>query len=513
MNLAFVILAHDFPDQVARLVDRLTAQGGTVALHWDSRHPVDLSRRLRETLPAAQAARVIAAERIEVHWGLWSVVQATLNALEALQRSGLPVDYVTLLSGHDYPLRPLSQLAEFLHRNGGIEHIESVDHEKEKWITDGLHDERWQYRHYVSWGTHPKTFDKCWHLQHALGLKKRPPTGIKPHFGSQWWTLSWPTLQAILQTARRQDVRNFFRRTWVPDEMFFQTLLAAAAPRANLSGTCLTLYHFARNGVPLVFYEDHYELLAAQPFFFARKISPWSDRLRDKLDALARSRNEEPTRDLVIRKNFAAADYFYSRNGLHLNDAKVFGRQRDPLWADMSANKTPYSVIVGGAETDFTSVLNKIAADRQAVVFGELFQPGKIDYGHLAAPHPLYPSSAPALRDQNRPNFLYDLIHSNLSKKVILCLRVPRDGDIAALAAVDPLCEMIFVTSGRNTSESEIRLWADTAERYQGRLAKIRWFTSPETHLKEASFRARDNTDSCSTTPDSCALEPQSLNS
>jgi hypothetical protein len=473
MNLGFVILAHDHPRQVTRLVDHLTAQGAAVALHWDARHPVDLGEKLRKQLPADQAERVVSAKRVAVRWGMREVVEATINALQAFQRSGLPLDYVTLLSGHDYPLRPLSQLADYLTAHHGTEHIESVDHEKEKWITDGLHDERWQYRHYISWGKYPRVFDKCWHLQRALGLKRKPPAGIKPHFGSQWWTLSWHNLQHILELSRRPDIKSFFRTTWVPDEMFFQTLLAAAAPPAQTSGSGLTLYHFARNGIPLVFYEDHYHLLAAQPFFFARKISPWSDRLRDKLDALIDARKHETGAGLIVKKSMAVHDYAHTRSGLHLSEAKVFGRQRDPLWGDLSANKRPYIAIIGDQESDFRPVMAKIQAEENATCYGELFRPGLIDYGALAPAHPLYPEDAPALRDQSRPNFLYDLIQRDTARKVAFCLRVPRDNTLAGLAAADPLCHIVVAPS-RHDKHSRTALEEITrvAELCPGRLQK-----------------------------------------
>ena len=53
-------------------------------------------------------------------------MQATLNGLQAIQSSGQAVDYVTLLSGHDYPLRPLRQLQDFLQSNPGLEHLETL---------------------------------------------------------------------------------------------------------------------------------------------------------------------------------------------------------------------------------------------------------------------------------------------------------------------------------------------------------------------------------------------------
>jgi len=444
-TLGFVVLAHDQPDNVARLIDRLTAQGGVVALHWDQRHPVDLVAELKKKLPADQAARVLAAERVEVHWGLWSVVQATLNGLQAIQSPGQAVDYVTLLSGHDYPLRPLCQLQDFLQANAGLEHIECVDHEKERWVTDGLHDERWQYRHYISWGTHPKLFDKCWHLQRALGLKVRKPRGLQPHFGSQWWTLSWSTLEKVLAASRDPQVRRFFRRTWVPDEMFFQTMVAKFVPPAQITGQNLNFYHFSKQGTPLVFHRDHLSFLRSQPHFFARKISPRAKGLRDDLDTLARTRLDLPPPTLPLKKHLGPYEHFQALQYRGIPNRRVLGHQSDLWWGDMECNKRPYIVILAPHEVDLTRIYRHFAAQAGVVCFGDLFHPEHIDYGAHAAELPLYRSKAPLLRDLKKPNFLFDIIQSHPDRRVAFSIRVPCHTEMPQLAVSDPLCSLFFV--------------------------------------------------------------------
>jgi hypothetical protein len=441
MNLGFVIVAHDEPEAVTRLVDRLTAQGGTVALHWDSRHPVDLVRQLRETLPGPQAGRVIAAERIEVHWGLWTVVQATLNGLEALQKSGLPLDHVTLLSGHDYPLRPLEQLHRFLGENPGIEHIECVDHEKGRWVTDGLHDERWQYRHYFSWGTHPWLFDRCWHLQRRLGLRRRPLAGYRPHFGSQWWTLSWPTLRQVLAASRQADVRQFFRRSWVPDEMFFQTLVAKFVSPEKISGSGLNFYHFTPQGTPLVFHNDQLDFLARQPHFFARKISPRAHYLKNKLDSLCADRTSDSIPTLQLNKDLGDYPLHAVRWKQPLPNRRVIGRQTKPALGEMECNAKPFQVVFYHQHAiPSCCAINSFF---KHLTFGELFKAGEIDYGS-GPRHPLYSSNAAAIRDQDPAAFLLDIIQSTDTEAVSFAVSLPCGTSLIKLFASDPRSSIVF---------------------------------------------------------------------
>jgi len=448
-HLGFVLIAHDGPENVRRLVLRLLEQDAVVALHWDARNPVDLGAELKRDLLPHLSKRFLPARRVKVEWGLWTVVEATLCGLEALEQSGLPLSHVTLLSGHDYPLRPLSQLREFLERRPLIEHIECVDHEKEKWVMDGLHDERWQYRHFISWRDDPKLFDRIWKFQHSLGWKVRPPLGIKPHFGSQWWTLTWPTLCGVLEASRDRKVRGFFRRTWVPDEMFFQTLVAKLVPKKLIAGFNLNFYHFNKKGVPLVFHADHLEFLADQPHFFARKITARSQMLRDRLDFLAKNRESESTPPPLMRKNISRFEIFHALPYRALPNRRVIGAQNDLWWGDMECNKRSYTAIVAPENCDLGPIWRQFAEQPDTVVYGDLFHPEFIDYGPHASPHPLYPSNALFVRDLKKPNFLFDLIQSHPGRRVVFSVRVPSHTEMPELVVADPYCDVVFATVER----------------------------------------------------------------
>jgi hypothetical protein len=76
---------------------------------------------------------------------------------------------------------------------------------------------------------------------------------------------------------------RFFRTTWIPDETFFQTLVRHLCPTEIRSRT-LTFLMFTDYGMPVTFYNDHYDLLLiSQDYLFARKISPEARVLEEKL--------------------------------------------------------------------------------------------------------------------------------------------------------------------------------------------------------------------------------------
>jgi hypothetical protein len=83
---------------------------------------------------------------------------------------------------------------------------------------------------------------------------------------------------------------RFFRTTWIPDETFFQTLVRHLVPEAEIECRTLTFLMFSDYGMPVTFYNDHFDLLLTQDFLFARKISPGAIELKNRLGRLYAAR-------------------------------------------------------------------------------------------------------------------------------------------------------------------------------------------------------------------------------
>ena len=113
------------------------------------------------------------------------------------------------------------------------------------------------------------------------------PKDLQIMIGSQWWCLRRKTIEAILDFSRaRRDVMRFFSTTWIPDETFFQTLVHHLVPENEIETRTLTFLMFSDYGMPVTFYNDQYDLLMAQDFLFARKISPEAKELKARLGEL-----------------------------------------------------------------------------------------------------------------------------------------------------------------------------------------------------------------------------------
>ena len=118
------------------------------------------------------------------------------------------------------------------------------------------------------------------------------PAGLVPHLGSQWWCLTRATLSAILDDPKRAEFDRYFRRVWIPDESYFQTL--ARRHSRQVESRSLTLSKFDDQGKPYIFYDDHQRILQESGCFLARKIWPHAGRLYDHFPQPAQELRPRP---------------------------------------------------------------------------------------------------------------------------------------------------------------------------------------------------------------------------
>lgn len=289
MRIGFVVLAHQDPAQTAELADALCGcQGASVVLHYDRNSPAREFDFLRAQLSSSP---ILWPARIRCGWGQFSLVEATLSCLAALKVSGAPCDYVYLLSGSDLPIKPLASLQAFLAAQAGLQFIESIPIRERRWVRGGIEEERFVFHHWINQRRRKRWFDLWWRTQRKLGLRRTVPSGLELSLGSQWWCLTWPACLDILALCeRRPQITRFFRRTWIPDESFFQTLIRQVVGPEKLSSCSLTYSRFDESGRPTILTDAARALLLDQEqAFFARKADPAAQGLRRYFLDLARS--------------------------------------------------------------------------------------------------------------------------------------------------------------------------------------------------------------------------------
>ncbi|MGB7320921.1 MAG: DUF5928 domain-containing protein, partial [Albidovulum sp.] len=284
-KIAFILLCHKDPEGIIRQAERLTAAGDCMAIHFDARAKSADYTRIRAAL-AKNRNVVFARRRVKCGWGEWSLVQATLNALSVALEAFADVTHFYMLSGDCMAIKSAEYAHAFLDAED-CDYVESFDFFGSDWIKTGMKEDRLIYRHPFNERTHKRLFDG-WHaLQKRMGWQRAIPADVQMMIGSQWWCLRRRTVEWVMEfTKTRRDVMRFFRTTWIPDETFFQTIVRHVVPEPEIRNRTLTFLMFSDYGMPVTFYNDHYDLLLSQDFLFARKISPDARRLKAELGDL-----------------------------------------------------------------------------------------------------------------------------------------------------------------------------------------------------------------------------------
>lgn len=303
-QIAFILLCHKDPEGVIAQTLRLTAAGDCVAIHFDARSSKADFARIRQALTGNPQV-TFARRRVKCGWGEWSLVAATLEALKAAVAEFPGATHFYMLSGDCMPIKTAEYIRARLEEDEA-DYIESFDFFGSDWIKTGIKEERLIYRHWFNERQRKWLFYTSMDLQKRFNLARKVPEDLAIRIGSQWWCLRRRTVEAVLEfVARRRDVTRFFATTWIPDETFFQTLVAHLVPEREIRSRTLTFLMFTDYGMPVTFYNDHHDLLLSQAFLFARKISPDARLLKERLGELYAETGRSFTLSDEGRRQFA----------------------------------------------------------------------------------------------------------------------------------------------------------------------------------------------------------------
>jgi hypothetical protein len=274
MAIAYIILAHRMPDQVARLVDRLSTSEDRVFVHLDKRSDVAPYAAAFARLPQPPTM----LRRVPVRWAGWGHVRATLIGLGAVLRAPQEFSHIVLLTGQDYPIRSTPELQAFFAEHQGQSFLSWSDGTGPR-MTDQERgaNEQWYWSgdmsRLMSWCVTIK--GRRWHFPRLDGtgpaLPRRLPHGLKPYQGLAYWAITPQAAAYCLRTMRRRPgVRWFFQWVHIPDENLFQMLLLNSQLRDTLVNEDLR-YLYWDDVHPKTIGVDDIEPMLASKKLFARK--------------------------------------------------------------------------------------------------------------------------------------------------------------------------------------------------------------------------------------------------
>ncbi len=402
MTVGIVMLVHTALDRAEQVARHWAAGGCPVVIHVDSNVAAPVFQRFQKALSDVPGLQFSRRHRCE--WGSWGLVAASQDAAELMLRQNPDVSHVYLSSGSCLPLRPVHELQTYLADRPTVDFIESATTADVPWTVGGLDQERFTLRFPFSWRRQRKLFDAYVTLQRRLRVKRRIPKGLVPHMGSQWWCLTRRTLDAILTDPDRPSYDRYFKRVWIPDESYFQTL--ARQHSDQIESRSLTLSKFDFQGKPHTFYDDHLQLLRRSDCFVARKIWPHADRLYEAfLNEPNQLHDRNEPNPGKIDRIFAKAVQRRTRGRPGLVMQSRFPHQD---W-NGAVTAARYSVFQGFAELfeDFAPWLETATGAR---VHGRLFAPDRVHFAGGETTFNGALSDSATLRDDNPRAFLTNLI-------------------------------------------------------------------------------------------------------
>jgi hypothetical protein len=289
----------------------LRASDAGVMVQWDSGFDVP---------SAPQGLDVtVRPTRAPAGWGNRAQLDAVLDSLRALENK--PFDWLIVISGQDYPVRPMAELEHLLvqteHqlfvRLDEDETVAEPPTRRDEWTF--LHDRylrqyRWVPQHW--WSCLSPQLQRVLSgaakvsvqtLSRSKWLRvQRRPRGFAPGLGvaarahpfsdtrpcrkgSDWFALSRPVFDDLMQETRESaELVAYFRRTYIPTESFVHTLLLPKWEPMN-SGSNLQFVRFRPNRAhPDVLTDDDWDDLVGSAEFFARKFDPEDLELLDRID-------------------------------------------------------------------------------------------------------------------------------------------------------------------------------------------------------------------------------------
>jgi hypothetical protein len=299
MKIAYIILAHRYPDQLIRLILRLNTGETSFFVHIDKKTNDKIYHQIASGL--SHLPNVYFLNRHKCYWGDFGHVNATIEGIKAIFNRNISFDWLILSTGQDYPIKSNNQIKEFLDSNEGKQFIEYEDYRvppDKSWLTSGS--DRIDYWH-LSLGKMRLVFPAkltastanrnrlkklIWlrffsFLWSGLMLffppiKRRFPEGFQPFIGSAYWCLSRECVEYIHKFIQQNsDFVKFFKYVDNPDEMFFQTIILNSHFKESVINDNLYYVDWENPNPssPRTFVKIDFERLANSSKLIARKFS------------------------------------------------------------------------------------------------------------------------------------------------------------------------------------------------------------------------------------------------
>ena len=278
MRIACIIMAHKNPQQIERYLKKFEQFPFDFFIHLDKKTdpaPFLYLARLRQVQFVHQ--------RIKIRWASYNFVHAVLLSMKEILSSHTKYDYISVMSGQDYPIKPVGDLFQFLEKNPGKNFM--------------------SFEEQGDWWDHAVTRIKKYHLTNsgfrgryrlqfflnAILPERKFPLPYQLYGGprAMCMTLGADCAQYVVNFMDSDKrLKRYVRLTWGPDEFLVPTLVMNSAFRESVVNDNFYFIDWSKGGAnPKTFTAEDYNMLLSSDRFLARKFDMGKDEeILDLLD-------------------------------------------------------------------------------------------------------------------------------------------------------------------------------------------------------------------------------------
>ncbi len=299
-----MIMCHKNLSQVLLLSKTLLSSDSDVVVHIDSAVADDEYTSFLEATKDIPNLYVT-DKRIHGVLDTRSLVDIVFIMIEYTKVKNLTYRNYCLLSGQDFPIKPISKINESLLKDYPLPYIDCTPYDKHNWI---YHKFKYtpflvKFNDFISNNFSRKnpirkvlrafavTGRKCISLLKQTSYDRFTKNGIDLYGGSAWWILPDVIIDFIYdEYARSAATVNHLLKTYTPEETFFQTMTMLSPykdtvhinPVEQVAQSCKTWAYFFDEdkpfkGHPYIFTTNEFEKLRASSCWFARKFDTQQD--------------------------------------------------------------------------------------------------------------------------------------------------------------------------------------------------------------------------------------------
>jgi len=270
MRFACLIITYTSAKQTKRLIEKLSNGHFDFYIHLDKKININTHSELFN-MPNVYFVE----KRIDVKWAGYTIVKAAFNGIKQIAASGIPYDFIHLLSGQDYPIRSADYIADFLQDKAGKQLIKCWEFETE-W-TEAMPRVR---RYHLT----DVAFKGRYKIQSLMNrfINRKPPRDL--HFygtNSTFWTLTPDCAMYVVNFVEKEPgLARFFKYTWGSDEFVFQTVIMNSHYKDAVINNNYRYIDWSAGGSrPKTLVTEDYGKIIASDNIFGRKFSIEVDEL------------------------------------------------------------------------------------------------------------------------------------------------------------------------------------------------------------------------------------------